>query len=50
MVAVGGRARLHVVDEAATDFLGFYNPLVQSVHARLPWFPMPTLTFAIGQS
>ena len=37
----------HVVDEAATDFLGFYNPLVLSVRARVPWFPMPTFTFGI---
>ncbi len=37
----------HVVDEAATDFLGFYNPLVLSIRARVPWFPMPTFTFGI---
>lgn len=38
---------LHVVDEAATGFLGFYNPLVLSIRLRLPWFPMPTFTFGI---
>jgi hypothetical protein len=37
----------HVVDEAATDFLGFYNPLVLSIRERVPWFPMPTFTFGI---
>lgn len=37
----------HVVDEAATDFLGFYNPLVLSIRERIPWFPMPTFTFGI---
>lgn len=37
----------HVVDEAATDFLGFYNPLVLSIRARVRWFPMPTFTFGI---
>jgi hypothetical protein len=37
----------HVIDEAATDFLGFYNPLVLSVRARVHWFPMPTFTFSI---
>jgi hypothetical protein len=36
---------IHVLDEAMTDFLGFYNPLVLTLRARLPWFPMPTFTF-----
>ena len=36
----------HVADEASTGFLDFYNPLVLSIRARLPWFPMPTFTFA----
>lgn len=35
----------HVVDEAATGFLGFYNPLVRSMRERIPWFPMPTFAF-----
>ena len=38
---------IHVVDEALTDFLGFYNPLVLSIRSRVPWFPMPTFTFGI---
>jgi hypothetical protein len=37
----------HVIDEAANEFLGFYNPLVRSIRARVAWFPMPTFTFGI---
>ncbi len=37
----------HVVDEALTDFLGFYNPFVESMRARLGWWPMPTFTFGV---
>ncbi len=36
---------VHVADEAATGFLDFYNPLVRSMRAQLPWFPAPTFTF-----
>ena len=36
---------LHVTDEALTGFLGVWNPTVAAVHARWPWFPMPTFTF-----
>jgi uncharacterized protein with HXXEE motif len=43
-VLVGALA-VHVADEALTDFLGFYNPLVLSIRSRVPWFPMPTFTF-----
>jgi uncharacterized protein with HXXEE motif len=38
---------LHVADEAVTDFLGFYNPFVQSIRLRIPWFPMPVFTFGV---
>jgi len=38
---------LHVIDEAITDFLGFYNPFVLTIRSRLPWFPMPTFTFGV---
>src|SRR5215212_9672174 len=37
----------HVADEAATGFLDFYNPLVQSIRTSVPFFPMPTLTFDV---
>jgi Protein of unknown function with HXXEE motif len=45
-VLVGALA-IHVTDEALTDFLGFYNPMVLSIRSRVPWFPMPTFTFRI---
>ena len=38
---------VHVADEALTDFLSFYNPMVTSLRARLGWFPMPTFTFDV---
>jgi uncharacterized membrane protein len=37
----------HVIDEAITGFLGFYNPLVLSIRSKMPWFPMPTFTFGV---
>jgi hypothetical protein len=36
---------LHVLDEAATGFLDFYNPLVLRIRSQVSWFPMPTFTF-----
>ncbi len=36
---------LHVLDEALTDFLSFYNPLVLQLRARLGFWPMPTFEF-----
>lgn len=38
---------LHVVDEALTDFLSFYNPLVLSLRERLGFWPMPTFEFSL---
>jgi hypothetical protein len=37
---------IHVADEALTDFLSFYNPLVLAIRDRVPFFPMPTFSFA----
>jgi hypothetical protein len=34
-----------VADEASSDFLEFYNPLIESVRTRVSLFPMPTLQF-----
>lgn len=36
----------HVVDEALTDFLSVYNPVVLSIRARLPFLPIPTFSFS----
>ena len=38
---------LHVADEALTDFLSFYNPMVERIRERIPFFPMPTFTFEV---
>ena len=38
---------LHVADEALTDFLSFYNPLVLRLRERLAWFPAPTFSFDV---
>jgi uncharacterized protein with HXXEE motif len=42
-----GALALHIIDEALTDFLGFYNPLVLRIQMQIPWFPMPTFTFRV---
>lgn len=44
---VVGALGLHVLDEATTGFLDFYNPLVLQVRAVWAWFPMPTFTFQV---
>lgn len=38
---------LHVLDEALTDFLSVYNPIVRAARERLGWFPMPEFTFGV---
>jgi hypothetical protein len=35
----------HVLDEAATGFLGVYNPTVAAMRERWAWFPMPAFQF-----
>lgn len=37
---------IHVIDEALTGFLRFYNAQVEALRARLGFFPAPTFTFA----
>lgn len=37
----------HVLDEALTGFLDFYNPLVLQLRERLGFWPMPTFTFGV---
>jgi hypothetical protein len=43
--AVVGTLALHVLDEATTGFLDFYNPLVARAREQWPWFPMPPFSF-----
>ena len=41
---------IHVMDEALTDFLSVYNPMVRAVRARFPFLPLPTFTFRVWLS
>ena len=38
---------VHVLDEALTGFLDFYNPLILQLRERLGFWPIPTLTFGV---
>lgn len=38
---------VHVVDEAAHDFLTLYNANVRIIRQRVPWLPVPTFTFRV---
>lgn len=38
---------LHVIDEAANDFLGFYNPMILALRESYAWIPLPTFTFPV---
>ena len=42
-----GALALHVVDEALTGFLDFYNPLVRQLRDFLGFWPMPAFTFGV---
>src|SRR5213592_3615388 len=37
----------HVTDEALTDFLSVYNPIVRAARERFAWLPIPTFTFGV---
>jgi hypothetical protein len=36
---------VHITDEATTGFLAVYNPTVETLRARLGYWPMPTFGF-----
>ena len=38
---------LHVMDEAAHDFLSVYNPTVQLIRQKIPFLPLPTFSFEV---
>ncbi len=42
-----GALLVHVIDEAATDFLAIWNPWVESLRETIPWLPLPTFRFEI---
>jgi hypothetical protein len=42
-----GAFALHVIDEAANNFLAWYNANALAIRARLPWLPIPVFTFRV---
>jgi hypothetical protein len=38
---------VHVLDEALTGFVDFYNPLILQLRQRLGFWPVPTFTFGV---
>lgn len=46
-LALAAALALHVTDEALTDFLAVYNPVVRKIRGRLPWLPLPTFSFRV---
>lgn len=38
---------VHVLDEALTGFVDFYNPLILQLRERLGFWPVPTFTFGV---
>ncbi len=38
---------VHVLDEAVTDFLPFYNSLVTTLRRSYAWVPLPTFEFSV---
>ena len=37
---------IHVIDEAANDFLPLYNALVETLRESYPWLRFPTFTYS----
>jgi hypothetical protein len=44
-LAFGYTLALHVLDEAAHNFLAVYNPNALAIRRALPFLPLPTFTF-----
>jgi hypothetical protein len=44
-LAFGYTLALHVLDEAAHDFLAVYNPNALAIRRALPFLPLPIFTF-----
>jgi Protein of unknown function with HXXEE motif len=38
---------IHVIDEALTDFLSVYNPVVKALRQRWRFLPLPTFSFKV---
>lgn len=41
---------IHVIDEALTDFLTVYNPMVKALRQRWRFLPLPTFSFGVWLS
>jgi hypothetical protein len=46
-VALTAALAVHVVDEAMTDFLGLWNPIVLEIRKAVPWSPLPVFSFPV---
>jgi hypothetical protein len=46
-IALSLALAVHVTDEALTNFLSVYNPMVLAIRRRIPFLPLPTFTFRI---
>lgn len=41
---------IHVIDEALTDFLSVYNPMIKALRQRWRFLPLPTFSFGVWLS
>jgi hypothetical protein len=46
-ILLAGALALHVTDEALTDFLSVWNPLVGVIREHVSFLPLPTFTFSV---
>lgn len=46
-ILLAGALALHVTDEALTDFLSVWNPLVRAIREHISFLPLPTFIFSI---
>lgn len=44
-LALCGALAVHVFDEASTDFLSLWNPLVASIRDQIGWIPLPSFDY-----
>ena len=40
-----GALAVHVCDEASTDFLSLWNPMVRAIREQFVWIPLPTFDY-----
>ena len=49
-IGLCGALAIHVVDEAATDFLTFQNTTVLAIREKYPFLPLPIFSFEVWLS